>query len=589
MMRKTIKNTINGSLLLGLLFLNGCSKDFLNRSADDQVEADYFFNTGKDLEVATNDFYTMLPTTAVYTDDVSSDNIVPLNSADRVKGSRIVPTGRGSGGWSWSRLRDINFFLANYHKVDDKAARDHYSGVARFFRAHFYFEKVKRFGDVPWYNKVLVAGDPDLYKARDSRLLVMDSVMADIDYAIKNIPAAVELNKITKYTALILKARIALHEGTFRKYHGIEGHERFLREAVSASSELIQSGVYRLFTAGGKDNAYRDLFARDNQEATETILAADFERGLLSHNLGYQMTSPTMGSWGITKDLINSYLMADGTRFTDRPNYQTMGYFDEFQNRDPRLAQTTAGPNFIVKGQNAVEPVNLNITTTGYRVIKALPTKEQWSSSHFDIIIFRYAEALLILAEAKAELNELTQDDLDKTINVLRSRVGMPKLLMATANANPDTYLESQYTNVDQGSNKGVILEIRRERRIELFNEGLRWDDLMRWKAGKKLEQPMVGIYFAGVGSYDFNGDGKADVFLHTGSTAGAPASVTSMININQRTLRNPLTELQNASSGNLDPFPLGGLFDEDRDYYYPIPLEEFELNNKLKQNPGWE
>lgn len=588
MMRKTIKNTINGTLLFGLVLLNGCSKDFLDRSADDRVEADYFFNTPKDLEVATNDFYTMLPTTSVYTDDVSSDNIVPLNAADRVKGSRTVPTGRGSGGWSWSRLRDINFFLANYHKVDDEGARTHYSGVARFFRAHFYFEKVKRFGDVPWYNKVLEAGDPDLYKARDSRVLVMDSVLADIDYAIKHIPAEVKLNKVTKYTALILKARLALHEGTFRKYHGIEGHEKFLKEAVSASSELIQTGVYRLYTAGGKDNAYRDLFARDNQEATETILAADFERGLLSHNLGYQMTSPTMGSWGITKDLINSYLMSDGTRFTDKTNYQTIGYFDEFQNRDPRLAQTTAGPNFIVKGQNTVEPVNLNITTTGYRVIKALPTKDQWSSSHFDIIIFRYAEALLILAEAKAELNELTQDDLDKTINLLRERVGMPKLLMATANANPDPYLVSQYPNVDQGPNKGVILEIRRERRIELFNEGLRWDDLMRWKAGKKLEQPMVGIYFAGVGSYDFTGDGKADVFVHTGSTAGAPASVTSMINIQQRTLRDPLTGMQNAPAGNMDPFPLGGIFDEDRDYYYPIPLEEFELNDNLVQNPKW-
>lgn len=587
-MREKINNITKGALMLGVVLLNGCTTDFLDRSADDQVEAEYFFNTGKDLEVATNDFYTMLPTTGVYTDDVSSDNIVPLNASDRVKGSRIVPTGRGSGGWSWSRLRDINFFLANYHKANDEAAKSKYSGIARFFRAYFYFEKVKRFGDVPWYNKVLEAGDPDLYKGRDSRQLVMDSVLADIDYAIENIPAAVELNKITKYTAQLLKARIALHEGTFRKYHGIEGYEKFLQEAASASGDLINSGAYRLFTAGGKDNAYRDLFARDNQEPTETILSADFERGIESHNLGYQMTSPTMGSWGITKDLINSYLMTDGTRFTDKTGYQKIGYFEEFQNRDPRLFQTTAGPDFVVKGQNNPEPVNLNITTTGYRVIKALPTKEQWSSSHFDIIIFRYAEALLIHAEAKAELNELTQEDLDKTINLLRNRVGMPKLLMSAANANPDPFLESHYTNVDQGPNKGVILEIRRERRIELFNEGLRWDDLMRWKAGKKLEQPMVGIYFPGVGSYDFTGDGKADVFVHTGNTSGAPSSVTSLINIQQRTLRNPLTGGQNADEGNLDPFPLGGLFDEEKDYYYPIPLEELELNDNLKQNPKW-
>src|SRR5690606_9784029 len=164
-------------------------------------------------------------------------------------------------------------------------------------------------------------------------------------------------------------------------------------------------------------------------------------------------------------------------------------------------------------------------------------------------------------------------------------------LKKAVANANPDPYQEALYPNVDQGANKGVILEIRRERRIELFNEGHRWDDLMRWRAGKKLEQPMVGIYFPGVGAYDFTGDGNADVYLHTGSTSGAPSTVTSFINIQQRTLRDPETGQQGAPKGNLDPFPLGGIFDdeEDKDYYYPIPLEDLRLNDQLIQNPKWE
>src|SRR5690606_34398388 len=96
--------------------------------------------------------------------------------------------------------------------------------------------------------KVLEADDPDLYKPRDSRKLVMDSVLADIDYAIENIPAEVQLNRITKYTALFLKARIALYEGTFRKYHDLGDHEKFLEEAVEASEELIGTGAYRLFT-----------------------------------------------------------------------------------------------------------------------------------------------------------------------------------------------------------------------------------------------------------------------------------------------------------------------------------------------------
>ncbi|MBJ7882480.1 RagB/SusD family nutrient uptake outer membrane protein [Gelidibacter salicanalis] len=564
-----------------LLLLFSCNEDYLERSPKDQVDAEYFFNTAKDLEVATNDFYTMLPGSTNYTDDSASDNIVPLIASTRVRGARIVPTNRGSGGWSWGRLRDINFFLENYQKVDDEEAKKTYGGIARFFRAYFYFEKVKNFGDVPWYNKVLEAGDQDLYKPRDSRQLVMDSVMADINYAVNNIPKDKELNRITKYTALLLKARIALNEGTFRKYHGIAGYESFLNQAVLASEELINSQAYTLFTQGGPNSAYRNLFSKDNQDKTETILARDYSRELEIHNLGYLMTSPTQGAWGIPKDMINSYLNKDGTRFTDLPNYDTKEFYEEMQNRDPRLTQTTAGPNFTINGESSPAPVILAGTTTGYRVIKALPSRDQWSASFFDIILFRYAEALLIYAEAKAELGTITQEDLNTSINLLRDRVSMPRINLAVANANPDPYIENMYPNIDQSSNKGIILEIRRERRIELFNEGFRWDDLMRWKAGNKIEQPMVGIYFSRLGSHDFNNDSIPDVFLYSGSASGAPGSVSTLINVDQRTLTN-------GNSGNLNPFSNGGSFDESKDYYYPLPLEDLALNNNLVQNPNW-
>lgn len=578
------------SLFVSLGLLTSCDKNFLDRPSEDEVEAPFFFNTAKDLEVATNDFYSMLPGIELYQDDAASDNMVTLNMAARVRGNRIVPVASGSGGWSWGSLRKINYFLANYQKVQDEEAKAKYSGIAKFFRAYFYFNKVKTFGDVPWYSNVLSADDPDLYKGRDSRLLVMDSVMADLDYAINNIPAEKQVNTITKYTAYLLKARAALFEGTFRKYHGIEGSEKYLNLAAEAAQQLISSGAYSLYTEGGTNAAYRNLFGRNTQDENETILAAHFELGKKVHSLGYMFTSPTAGAYGLTKDLVDSYLMIDGSRFTDKSNYQTLGFFQEMQNRDPRLTQTTAGPDFKVTGDTKVEPVNLTISTTGYRLVKALPDRGQWntSGSYFDIIIFRYAEALLILAEAKAELGTLTQGDLDLTINKLRARAGMPNLNLAQANANPDEYLENMYVNVDKGPNKGVILEIRRERRIELVNEGFRWDDLMRWKEGKKVEQPMVGIYFSGVGSHDFNGDGIYDVYLHTGNTSGAPSSVTSLVNINQKTLRNPLTGQQNATSGNLDPFSQGGSFDESKDYLAPIPSEDLLLNKNLEQNPNW-
>jgi len=205
------------------------------------------------------------------------------------------------------------------------------------------------------------------------------------------------------------------------------------------------------------------------------------------------------------------------------------------------------------------------------------------------VILFRKEEARLIKAEAKAELGTISQSDLDLTVNKLRSRAGMPMLSLAEANANPDPYLLAMYPNVDAGAFRGVLLEIRRERRIELFNEGQRWDDLMRWKAGSKLNQPIVGVYFPGVGAYDFTGDGKADVYVHTGNTSGAPGTVTTLININQRTLWDPVSNTQNANKGSLDPFYQRGKFDEKRDYYAPIPIEDIQLNPNLKQNPEWE
>ncbi len=572
------------STIVMLFLVTASCQDLLNQPPDDAVTSEEFFNTGNDLRVYTNDLYDVLPTKSVYMDDASSDNILGVSASARVEGSRTVPTNRGSGGWSWDNLRKINYFLENYNRVDDAEAKAKYSGIARFFRAYFYFEKVKRFGDVPWYSEVIDADDEELLnKARDPRTLVMDSVLADINYAVDNIPAEKQLNQVTKYTALILKARISLFEGTFRKYHDLENHSKFLEEAVSAAEELINSGAYTLYTNGGPDQAYLDLFARNNQDMTETILAVGYEFGKRTHDLAYRMTAPTQGRWGLAKDLVNSYLMADGTPFTEQNGYETMGFYEEMQNRDPRLTQTTAGPDYSTYGSDQREPVNLDITRTGYRVIKALPPKgPQWGSggSYNDVILFRYAEALLIYAEAKAELGTLTQGDLDMSINKLRDRVGMPHLNMADANANPDPYQEAMYENVEQGANKGVILEVRRERRVEMVNEGLRWDDLMRWKEGNIVEDPITGIYFSGLGTHDFNNDGNADVYVHDGDNSGAPDEVTATININER----PLT---NGTSGNLQLFP-GGTFEEPKDYYYPIPKEDLNLNENLEQNPGW-
>jgi len=573
-------------VLLISLLLGACNKDYLNTVPKDRLDATKFFNTAKDLEVYTNGFYTQLPDYHLYDASYgeSSDDIVPLIATDRIKGTRIAPVASGSGDWSWSDLRTINYFLTHYQKCPDEAAKLRYGAVARFFRAFFYYNKVRKFGDVPWYNKVLNAGDEELYKPRDSRQLIMDSILSDLDFAIANLPQEVKINEITRYTALALKSRVCLFEGSFRKYHSIPDWEGLLKAAAESSDKLMTESPYKLYTSGGPDKSYRDLFARNDQTTVETILAKDYNLDFGRHTLGYLMTSPTSGSWGMAQDLVDSYLKKDGTRFTDVDGFDKLTFYDVMQNRDPRLTQSTAGPDYMVYGATTPEPVSLNATTTGYRIIKALPGKDQWSSSssYNDIIIFRLGEILLNYAEAKAELGTLTQQDLDRSVNLLRDRVDMPHLHLAEANADPDSYLAAMYPNVNKGANKGVILEIRRERRVELFNEGFRWDDLMRWKEGKKLEKPMVGLYFPKLGAYDFTGDGKADVYVYSGDKSGAPASVTSFIDIKQR----PLTDGQ---SGNMNPFDYQVHFDEGKDYLQPLPLEDLKLNKALVQNPGWD
>lgn len=284
------------------------------------------------------------------------------------------------------------------------------------------------------------------------------------------------------------------------------------------------------------------------------------------------------------KDLVNSYLMADGSRFTDQPNYREQKFTGEIQNRDPRLSQTIRTPGYTRIGESGTLPPNMGATVTGYQLTKFVSERayDSFDASITDLPIFRYAEVLLNYAEAKAELGTLTQADLDLSINLLRDRVGMPHLVLSQANSNPDPFLENQYINVDQGANKGMILEIRRERRIELYMENFRWDDLMRWKEGQKLTQPFRGMYFPGEGEYDLEDDGDIDVVIYTGEVSNQAEGI-AYLRLGE--------DIMLDGNGLIIPQPGASeqrSFDESKDYLYPLPRTELLLNSNLEQNPGW-
>src|SRR5690606_38545796 len=308
-----------------------------------------------------------------------------------------------------------------------------------------------RFGDVPWYDNVLDMDDEGLFKARDSRKLIFTKMLEDLDYAIEHGSTEKSTQLITKWTALAYKSRMCLFEGTFRKYHGLGDWQEILASGVSAAEELINSGVYSIYQSD-TNHAYHELFIAEDAIASEMILARQYDAAVpFVHSANFYILSASYGRPGMQKSLVDSYLMSDGSRFTDQSGYQTMEFYQETQNRDPRLAQTIRTPGYKRIGQNGVSVPDFATSVTGYQFIKYIwaPSYDAGQSSN-DMPIIRYAEVLLNYAEAKAELGQLTQSDVDKSIKLLRDRVGMPNLNVQDANAVPDPYLLEEYPNVSK-------------------------------------------------------------------------------------------------------------------------------------------
>ena len=585
-------------ILLALPLLIGCN---LDRTPLDALAPENTFNNKEELETATNGFYAMLPNAEDLYGE-TADLVVPTTLTNEVLGIRTVPA--SGGGWSWRLLSDINTCLIYSARCKDANVRAEYDGVARFFRAYFYFEKVKRFGEVPWFDTPLTSTDDRLYQGRTDRNTLLDNMLADIDYAAQHLPSATNAYKITKWTALAMKSRMALFEGTFRKYHGIAGYERYLQLAADAAKDFMDNSPYTIYKEG--NTPYMNLFASKNAIKSEVIMALNYNIGLnIVHDLNRFFTSDGAKP-GLNKKIVDSYLMYDGTRFTDKADYQTMGFYDEMQGRDPRLAQTIVTPGYKRIGGTDVLSPSFSAATTGYQIIKGVttPADDAWHKSQNDFPLFRAAEVYLNYAEAKAELGTLTQADLDASILKIRQRVGMPGIDMAAANATPDPYLsneETGYPNVT-GANKGVILEIRRERTIELFCEGFRYYDLIRWKAGKVFEKQFKGMYFGPIDTnkqftvYDMNGNAvndALDICIYSSEKIPSKEDYPELKDITVFLKLGENIFLENGmSGGNVivhDIKTKTRTWNEDRDYLYPIPQSQITLyGGALKQNPGW-
>lgn len=579
-----MKHTIINALFLSAAIACISCEDMLDYQPKDRLSPDTYFKTETDCELWTNNYYTVFPSAeGIYSEPY--DVIVRDVLADEISGVRKpMPT---DGNWNWKKLREMNFFLSRASQVEDESVRLEYEGLTRFFRAYFYFEKVKRYGDVPWVDRPLGSDEEELYEGRDPRESVMEKVMEDVDFAIANLPEVQNVYRVTRWTARALKSRIALFEGTFRKYHGLDGYEEFLQACVNASEPFL-TGPYSIYTSGS--TPYQDLFTSQNAIGTEIILARAYTSAIsgMTHDVNGHLTGATMGRPGMTRNVVNMYLMRDGSRYTDQADYATKTFVEECKNRDLRMAQTLRTPGYKRIGGSKELAPDLSRSTTGYQLIKYL-TEERYDAnkaSTNDMPLFRLAEVLLNYAEAKVELGTLKQADLDNTIRPLRIRAGLPDLDMEEANAHPDPYLSSSetgYANVT-GANKGVILEIRRERTLETPMEGLRYWDIMRWKEGKRFEKPIEGLYFPGTGEYDLDGNGSVDVCIY--DTEKAPGNSADVLYLK---LGSDIV-LSGETSGNvLAHSTQQRIWNEERDYLYPIPTDDRVLTQgAISQNPGW-
>ena len=591
-------------LLAGAAMLAGCSKN-LNQTQVSTATRDAVFGSVDGLQLYSNSFYNILPA-------IGSDGNAPYKVDAQLSdyGARSsVPdfirpgvfTARQSTGWSWGNLRNLNYFIANCtNPAISRTVRENYIGLARFFRAYFYYGMVQRFGNVPWIGVALSPTDSAiLYGKRDPRTLVMDSVLADLNYAISHITLLTDPSRsqITKWVAYGMKSRICLFEGTFRKYQTSYAlgstSNQWLQEAASAAKAVMDSSGTGLYTGNGTDLSYRNLFISTTPVASE-IMLADVTSAALAvvNDANWYFTSSTYGvRFSFTRTFINTYLNIDGTPFTSRPGYDTLPFSKETLGRDKRLQQTIRTPGYtrVSSGNTVAAPPVFSYVYTGYQPIK-------WSldDTYYDngvlnnnsVSLLRYAEILLNYAEARTELGQLTAADWSRTIGALRARAGITGGLSALPMM-ADTYMQ---TNYFPDITDPVLLEVRRERGIELTLEGLRFADLTRWKHGELLTKPWTGLYVRALNlPMDLNNDGIWDVLFYQGTAPAAIAGVT-FINVSPTVngTVNPQV-LDHGTYGELHWLDNVQRQWSDYMYLYPIPYNELQLNPGLGQNPTWQ
>lgn len=532
--------------------LAGCELDL---KPLDQISDASFWTKSDDYELAVNNLYWGLEDAFQFIDN-NSDIAYGHGSDEESDGSAIAPVSDDDWDNAWKQIHTANYILKQSEDTElseDEIGR--WLGEARFFRAYNYWRLMKKFGGVPIIEVALNTESPEMYTPRSSQNETADFIIEDLDYALQKLPKQSEISsdeygRVTQGAALLLKARVALYEGTWEKYHDGTEADKYLQLAIDAAKSLIDSQEYSLYREMG-DESYKYLFILQGDDSKEVILAKRYYKNRVTHNWTREIMLNAMDP---TKNMADLYLADDGLPISvsDRfQGYSTMT--SEFENRDPRMSMT-----FIVPGSTALieggvwaeqKPgfLGSNATHTGYMLRKFWDETNDALNfmGEYDFKEFRYGECLLILAEALYEKDgNISDENLDLTINDLRDRVNMPRLT--------NSFVEE--------NNLDMLEEIRRERTVELAFEGYRRDDLRRWGiADEVLPKALKGVKFKDTEYEEEYPD------LVIGET----------IQIDEE----GFIIAESESSRKF----------EEKNWLSPIPLKQIQLSNgTLTQNEGW-
>jgi len=604
-------------ITVGIGVLQTACKKALNLTPLDQLSDASYWKTPNDYMLASNQFYTYLRTfTDVLQDNPHSDGRSDYGGINAVsRGTNTTPTSdniwnsnynnttvnstivNSVATGAWSRIRVINYLLAKaatYSTPDDIKK---YVAEAKFFRAYIYFDLLQLYGGVPIITAPLDPASPELMGGRSSRDSVVDFIINDLNQAIPDLPvesaiASTDKGRVSKGAAQSFLSRVALYEGSWQKFRSGSSarYNSLFDMAISAAGSVIASNEYALFApAVLGDSAQKYMFILENQKSNpaginksankEYILANRYDQTIRQIRFNVSHT----GAPGFTRRLANIYLCSDGLPIDKSPLFQGYATMNsEFVNRDRRMFYTMRVAGWYYWSGNNNWHINWDWspqdianadaspwkpyanTTSGYGWQKFVAERQVPDNEEgYDYPVIRYAEVLLNYAEAVYERTGAISDaDLDKSLNLVRLRVNkaMPKLSNAFVSTN----------GLD------MRREIRRERTIELASEGFRLDDLKRWhnavngpNLGGDDEDPLIG---ANVMMQKVLGIKWAGTeFQTTWTSQSATAKYSS-----------PSQYLNGALI--ID----GARSFSEKNYLYPIPSTQIQLNPNITQNPNW-